>query len=199
MNFLAHIFLSGNDPEVKLGNFFGDFVKGSSYNNFPERIKKGILLHRRIDEFTDNHIEFKKSVNLLKPRFGRYSGIMADMYYDHFLAADFHNYSSVSLNCFAYNFYMHALLRYPLLPTRIKRFIFHFAGSNRLRKYASKEGLQESLEIMRNRKSAAFQPELAIEVLTEYCNELESHFQYFFPEIIQFADSELNKQLNQHS
>ena len=28
MNFLAHIYLSGDDPNIQLGNFIGDFVKG---------------------------------------------------------------------------------------------------------------------------------------------------------------------------
>lgn len=187
MNYLAHIFLSGPNPEVKLGNFFGDFVKGSQFDHFPENVQKGIILHRKIDEFTDNHPVFRETVQLLRPHFGRYAGIMADMYYDHLLAVSFHRYSEVSLRCFAYHFYFHALLRYPMLPPRIKRFIFHFVSTNRLQQYATYQGLQASLEIMRDRKSSAIQPELAITVLQANWEELNNHFHRFFPEIIQFT------------
>jgi len=187
MNYLAHIFLSGPNPEVKLGNFFGDFVKGSQFDHFPENVQKGIILHRKIDEFTDNHPVFRETVQLLKPDFGRYAGIMADMYYDHLLAVSFRFYSEVSLRCFAYHFYFHALLNYRMLPPRIKRFIFHFVSTNRLQQYATYQGLQSSLEIMRNRKSSAIQPELAITVLDANWEELNKQFHRFFPEIIQFA------------
>lgn len=192
MNYLAHIFLSGSHPEVKLGNFFGDFVKGSQFDHFPLRVRQGILLHRKIDEYTDAHPVFRETVGLLKPEFGRYSGIMADMYYDHLLAVSFDRYSDVSLRCFAYSFYFHALLRYPLLPPRIKRFIFHFVTTNRLQQYASYRGLQTSLEIMRDRKSSAFQPELAIEVLDRNFDEMNDQFHRFFPQIQQFAGNELS-------
>jgi len=32
MNFLAHIYLSGDNKDIKLGNFFADWVKGSEKN-----------------------------------------------------------------------------------------------------------------------------------------------------------------------
>lgn len=194
LNYLAHIFLSGDHPEVKLGNFFGDFVKGNQFEAFSPHIRQGILLHRRIDEFTDHHPEFRQAVGILRPHFARYSGIMADMYFDHFLASSFADYSTLSLSRFSCNFYFHALVRYPVLPDRIKRFIFHFTGSNRLKKYASLDGLQSSLQIMRDRKSAAIQPGLAIEMLQLHREELESHFARFFPELMVYAQSELDSQ-----
>mgnify|MGYP000843925235 CR=1 FL=1 len=193
VNYLAHIFLSGNHPEIQLGNFFGDFVKGTQFHHFPKRVREGIVLHRKIDEYTDSHPVFRETVHLLKPDFGRYAGIMADMYYDHLLAVSFHRYSEVSLRCFAYNFYFHALLRYPMLPPRIKRFIFHFVSTNRLQQYATYRGLQTSLEIMRDRKSSAFQPELAIRVLDSNFNEMNQQFHRFFPDIVRYSAEELNK------
>ena len=192
MNFLAHIFLSGDHPEVKLGNFFGDFVKGSQFDRFPERVRQGIVLHRKIDSYTDAHPLFRESVQLLRPSFGRYSGIMVDMYYDHLLAISFQQYSNKPLRSFARNFYFHALLRYPLLPPRIKRFIFHFVSTNRLNQYVSYDGLQDSLEIMRARKSGAIQPELAIEILDLYYVELEQMFALFFPELMHYVHLELS-------
>lgn len=141
MNYLAHIFLSGNNRQLQVGNFIGDFVKGRRHNEFPKGIQQGILLHREIDNFTDSHPAFLETVEILRPAFGRYSGIIADMYFDYFLASDFGRHSNgKSIGLFAFNFYLSALLYYRWLPPRVKGFIFHFIGSNRLKKYASYEG-----------------------------------------------------------
>jgi len=88
LNYLAHIYFSDSCRQVAVGNFIGDFVKGRGYKSYPSGIRKGILLHREIDHFTDNHPVFQETVALLRPSFGRYSGIMADMYYDYLLASD---------------------------------------------------------------------------------------------------------------
>ena len=61
MNFLAHVYLSGNDPHLALGNLIADRIKGKDYINYPIPIQKGILLHRQIDTFTDNHPNFRKA------------------------------------------------------------------------------------------------------------------------------------------
>ncbi|MCF6183790.1 MAG: ACP phosphodiesterase [Bacteroidales bacterium] len=97
MNFLAHIFLSGDNEAVKFGNFTGDWVKGKSYNNFPREIQKGILLHRKIDSYTDSHNTVKKSILKIRPAYGKYSGVVTDILYDHFLAQNWQIYSESSL------------------------------------------------------------------------------------------------------
>ena len=56
MNFLAHIYLSGNNDLIKIGNFMADGIRGKDYLKFPEQVKNGILLHRQIDTFTDAHV-----------------------------------------------------------------------------------------------------------------------------------------------
>lgn len=180
LNYLAHIYFSDSCRQVAVGNFIGDFVKGRRYNDYPSGIRKGILLHRKIDHFTDNHPIFQDTVQLLRPSFGRYSGIMADMYYDYLLASDFERYShGQHLNQFAKNFYLSVLLNYWWLPERVKGFIFHFIGTNRLKKYETLGGLQQSLEIMYLHKSAAINPTLGIEFLAANESQLRSHFDHF--------------------
>ena len=186
MNYLAHIYFSDRCRQVAVGNFIGDFVKGRGYKAYPSGIRKGILLHREIDHFTDNHPVFQETVALLRPSFGRYSGIMADMYYDYLLASDFERYSNgQSLNQFARNFYLSVLLNYWWLPERVKRFIFHFIGTNRLKKYDTFAGLQQSLEIMSIHKSSAINPTLAIEFLAANEPQLRNHFDKFMTEALQ--------------
>ncbi len=193
MNYLAHILLSGTDRQLQVGNFIGDFVKGRQYENYPQRIKEGILLHREIDTFTDGHPVFLETVDHLRPAFDRYSGIMADMFYDYLLASDFRKYSDRSLGVFAQNFYFSALLNYRWLPKQVQGFIFHFITTNRLKKYASFEGLHSSLSIMERYKSSAIKPALSIYFLNKNEAVLRRQFDEFMPDLIRFVNE---KKLN---
>ena len=183
MNFLAHIYLSGNDPKRQVGNFIGDAVKGSSYNNYPPAIREGILLHRAIDSFTDNHPVVKETILSLRPHFGRYSAILLDIYFDYLLASRFSEFSAISLKKFSRRFYVALIRNRRHLPDRIKRFMWHFIGSNRLRKYATTEGIRESLEIMVHYKNIVISPDEAILYLAEHETELLATFRPFFAEL----------------
>lgn len=191
MNYLAHIFLSGNDSQLQIGNFIGDFVKGTKLNNYPPGIRAGITLHRKIDSFTDSHPVVRETVAILRPAFGRYSGIIADMYFDYFLAINFHSYSSgKSLRIFAYCFYFHALINYWHLPERVRKFIFHFISTNRLYRYSTMDGLKKSLTIMAYRKVSAIKPQETIDFLTNNHTELEKLFHQFFPDLVEYVKKE---------
>ena len=188
MNYLAHIYLSGNDRQRQVGNFIGDFVKGNRYEEYPAKIREGILLHRQIDSFTDSHPLVLESVALLRPEFGRYSGIITDVFFDHLLASNFYHYSKgKSLRCVSANFYYATLRYYPHLPSRVKRFIWHFISTNRLMRYASYEGLQEAFTIMSNYKVPALRPEETVAFLRQNHNELEERFAAFVPELEAFV------------
>src|SRR5205823_15097016 len=101
MNFLAHIYHSGEDDELMVGNFIADFVKGRKKDDYPERIKKGIELHRKIDYFTDHHPVTLRSQARIRKKQGKYSGVVIDLFYDHFLAKNFTKYHSLPLKDFS--------------------------------------------------------------------------------------------------
>lgn len=187
MNYLAHIFLSGGDGRMQVGNFIGDAVKGSSYNAYPQEIRNGILLHRAIDSFTDDHPAVKETVKSLKPNFGRYSAILLDIYFDYLLASRFSEFSDISLRRFARRFYWSLIRNYRYLPERIKRFMWHFISTNRLNKYARKSGIRQSLEIMVEYKNIRISPTEAIEYLTQHEDELSAVFTPFFRELEEYC------------
>ena len=105
MNFLAHIYLSGDNDLVTIGNFIADGVKGNDYKKFPEELQTGILLHRAIDTYTDAHDTVKQSTRRLHQRYSHYSGVIVDILYDHFLAKNWDNYSNIPLAIYAERFY----------------------------------------------------------------------------------------------
>ncbi|MDD2799189.1 MAG: ACP phosphodiesterase [Bacteroidales bacterium] len=194
MNYLAHIFLSDNIRQRQVGNFIGDFVKGNQYENYPTEIKRGILLHRQIDNYTDSHPVVKETIIKLRETFGRYSGIVTDIYFDYFLAKNFSDYAEKqSLRDLSLRFYSSAVINHRHLPPRVKGFIWHFISTHRLGKYATLEGLKESLQIMERHKTPAISPDIAIAFLIENHTVLEKQFQLFFPDLILFVKNYKHK------
>ena len=187
MNYLAHIFLSGSNRKVQLGNFVGDAVKGSSYKNYPPDIAKGIQLHRAIDDYTDHHPAVCEVVHRLQPEFGRYSGVLLDICFDYLLASRFESFSGGSLRKYTRNFYLSLLINYRYLPLRFKRFIWHFILTDRLRKYATPNGIRESLNIMVEYHHIDISVDKAIRYLEEHDEELFAVFQLFFIELQRFC------------
>jgi len=166
------------------GNFIGDFVKGNKYKQYPKHIRNGILLHRKIDAFTDSHEHFRAIVKLLQPEFGRYSAIIADMYLDHLLAINFKRYSGNSLLIFSIKFNIIVLSNYFYLPKKVKGFIFHFTFTNRLYKYKSLKGLKESLQIMADYKISALEPDKIIAFFELNSANVEKNFHYLMQDLI---------------
>ena len=105
MNFLAHVYLSGNNTDLAIGNLIADRIKGKTIERLPLEMQKGVLLHRAIDQFTDQHPFFKECVSSLFPKYRHYSRVIVDMYFDHFLAAHWEQFHELPLQEFSRAFY----------------------------------------------------------------------------------------------
>ena len=190
MNYLAHLYLSGESDEIKLGNFIGDYVKGNKFLDYPEMVSYGIRMHRRIDSFTDHHPDVTEFKKLLKPGYGRYSGIVSDVFLDHFLASNWHDYSAYSLRQFSRQAHGVFLSNFGLLPFRVKQFLPFLIQQKRLESYAQRETMFHVLEIMSKRTSLPANSHWALQLLNEEYDQFEALFRSFFSEIVQFAESE---------
>jgi len=193
VNFLAHIYLSFGDPEITLGNFMGDSIKGKQYLDFPETIQKGILLHRAIDSYTDAHPIPKISSKRLHSRYSHYSRVIVDIYYDHFLAGNWGNYSEVPLSQYTDSFY--ALLEENLdwMPVRIKRMAPYMISDNWLLNYRELEGIERVLTGMDRRTGHRSGMSEAIVDLQKYYDEFEREFILFFDELVIFSRQKLTE------
>lgn len=183
MNYLAHIYLSGTDSDVILGNFMADGIKGKKYLAYPESIQKGILLHRFIDSYTDAHPTFKQSTKRLHSKYSHYSGVIVDIFYDHFLAKNFHEYSEVPLPEYVQNFYALLEDNYAILPERIQNMMPYMIADNWLESYATIEGIGRILYQMNRRTKNRSKMNFAILELETYYHQFESEFKSFFNEL----------------
>ena len=145
MNFLAHLHLSGTNDYIKIGNFIGDSVKGKSYQKFAPDIQKGILLHRKIDYFTDKHIITKDLSKFFAPKYRKYSGIVVDIIYDYYLANNWNKYSNISLEQFISDTHNLLMLNFRILPLKIKKFLPFLIGKKRLLSYRNISGIAKRI------------------------------------------------------
>ena len=196
MNFLAHIYLSGEDDFVKIGNFMADSIRGSQYLDYPNSLQKGILLHRHIDSFTDSHPIYRKSKHRLHEKYGHYSGVIMDIAYDHFLAKNWSKYSNEKLEDYATDFYQLMQDNYEILTERTKGMLPYMIGRNWLVSYATIAGLEMILFQMDYRTKHRAHMQEAIVEIQDFYTEFESEFFQFFEELMNSCQQKL-KELNQ--
>jgi acyl carrier protein phosphodiesterase len=188
MNYLAHLYLAEDSPESLLGNLLGDFVKGSAINGYSEAIKRGIILHRKIDAYTDAHpvaIASKQSIGAINKR---YAGIIIDIFYDHFLASQWDKYSCVPLESFAEKIYQVLEDYQEILPAALQRATPKIVAGNWLVSYAN----IDYIDVVLNRTSKRIKRQnslgSAVSDLIANYDLLSMHFHSFFPDLIDFSN-----------
>jgi acyl carrier protein phosphodiesterase len=193
MNFLAHIYLSGDNDLLKIGNFMADSIRGNRYLQYPDEIKKGILLHRFIDTFTDAHLIYRKSKHRLHEKYGHYSGVIMDIVYDHFLAKNWNHYSDEKLEEYSDSFYKLLQANYDILTEKTKGMLPYMMGRNWLVSYATLEGLEMILFQMDHRTKNRVHMHEAIAEIRQYYTEFEEEFTLFFEELEQHCIEKLKE------
>jgi acyl carrier protein phosphodiesterase len=190
MNYLGHIFLSGENELLMVGNFIADYVKGKNYLNYPIEVQKGILLHRSIDQFTDNNQYWQTIREMVRPVYNRYAGVATDLFIDHFLAVHWNSYSQYPLH--VYSKWTHAvfLRNYSLLPERVKGFLPYLIQHKRFLSYSGIKGIEESLYIMSLRTSLPDKTGEAINLLNEKYEEFETLSALFLTAVIDFVSNQ---------
>jgi len=191
MNFLSHLFLSGNDEGLIIGNFIADSVKGSDHNKFPPEIQKGILLHRRIDTFTDTHPIVELSKERLRPQYRKYASVIVDVFYDHYLAANFPRYSSESLKEYVKRIYSIIERNYQLLPLKSAHFTEYMLRYNILEAYSRLEGIEQVLRGMAGRARFESNMEHSINDLKKDYTLFEDEFHKFFPDLQEYVNAQI--------
>ncbi len=188
MNYLAHAFLANQSDEALVGGLMGDFLKGRISEELPKKIRQGVIDHRGIDRFTDAHASVLDSKKLVSPLRRRFAGIMVDIFFDHFLARHWSQYSADPLQVFTTRVYETMYQHWHLLPDRLRKVLPLMADEDWLASYRNIDAIHASINGISlrriRRKNSLHQG--ATELEQNY-SQFESHFFDFFPDLIEFS------------
>lgn len=184
MNYLAHIYLSGESGEVLAGNFMGDSIKGRDYTFLPKGVQDGVALHRFIDVFTDSNELTRAACDLCRKELGKYTPVAVDMIFDHLLAKNWSNFHQDSLKAYTEDSFRRLDQFVPIFPEETKIMFKYMREQNWLLGYATIEGLSSALTGLGNRQKYENNLHLGSVVLQEKEEEFEAIFNLFFPQLV---------------
>jgi acyl carrier protein phosphodiesterase len=187
MNYLAHFHLAGSDTGLIVGALLGDYVKGPLTEQYSPEFLNGIILHRRIDRFSDTH-PVQQAVNAVFPvEFRRYNGIIFDVLCDHFLSNNWPQYDGRKLEDYATSIYQTLAAHEHLLPTKAKAFSTRMQQYNLLCACQKRITVEKTLNSIGNRLSKANPlTELSSELWT-HCAQLEKSFHSFYQQLLIYS------------
>lgn len=192
MNYLAHAFLSFNDPDILTGNMISDFVKGKTKFQYPLSIQHGIGLHRQIDHFTDFHAATAEAKEFFRPQYRLYSGAFIDIVYDHFLAIDCDQFKSDDeLKQFTHHTYCLLDNKTSYFPPRFRMMYPYMKDQNWLYNYRLKEGIRKSFGGLVRRAAYLEESDIAFDVFNTHYDELQNCYNEFFPELKSYVSERL--------
>jgi acyl carrier protein phosphodiesterase len=193
MNYLSHTFLSGNNNKIIVGGLIADAIKGNHIDTFEKEIVIGIKLHRAIDQFTDTNSIVRSSKERLYYKYHKYAGVIVDMFYDHFLAKNWNEYSATSLEETAHHAYGILLKNYTILPPKIIRILPFMIYYNWFVSYTDIDKLKLHFEGMARRTTFISRMEKVTEDLRQDYFLYEKEFKEFFPQVSRYAQSYLGE------
>ena len=191
MNYLAHFHLSNNNKGLIIGNYIADDVKGKGHLKYTLPIQNGILLHRKIDAFTDSHPSVTRSKDTIRHHQKKYTPVVMDVFYDYFLANSWDKYSNEGLLNFTNDIYKVLFKNISHLPLKSQGRLPFMAKSNWLYNYGKIEGIQQSLTGLSKRSNYPNNMDQAHLILKEHEASLQNDFNEFYPELIAFVKNEI--------
>ncbi len=188
MNYLAHLYLSGDDPALRLGNFIADHLKSRPIGFYSPDVQRGIRLHHAIDGFTDQHPVVAQSKARLQPEFRKYAPVIVDVFYDHFLAKKWAFYHDQALTDYAASIYKEMKNQHDLLPQRAQEMLPYMERYDWLTNYAHIDGIRRVMNGMSRRARFDSGMERAPDALEAHMASFDAEFDAFFPELQLFVN-----------
>lgn len=187
MNFLAHAYLSFNDPDILVGNLISDFVKGKKKFDYSRAIQAGIALHRDIDSFTDSHPATYEAKKIFRPVYGLYAAAFVDVVYDHFLSIDPEEFPGNALLEFSHSVYL-SMDRYIFgLPEVFQQLYPFMKQHDWLYNYKHQTGIERSFGSIARRARYISESENAMRLFREHYHNLSECYNNFFPDVKRHA------------
>lgn len=191
MNYLAHAYLSFNQPEIVVGNLISDFVKGKKKFDYSPGIQNGIQLHRQIDSFTDAHAITREAKEVFRPHYRLYAGAFTDVVYDHFLATDKNIFTTGSLLQFSEKTYEQVAPFMHVLPEKFQQLFPYMSQQNWLNNYQYNWAIGRSMAGLVRRSAYLTESDTAFNLFEKHYQHFQSCYNRFFPELKNFVVAEM--------
>ncbi len=191
MNYLAHALLASGPPQELLGSIYADFVRGTLSGlarNYPPLVLKGIGQHRKIDHFTDQHPLTLQSRRLFSPQRRRYSGIILDVLYDHYLHRHWDIFSDQPKRQFIKHIYDVLEQNAHTHPARVAQIAPGMITDDWLGSYADIEIIGFVLDRISGRLKRENSLRGSLEEIRVHYSALEELFLQFFPLVIEYSE-----------
>lgn len=189
MNYLAHLYLSSDTAALQVGGLLGDFVKGPVNSKYSDEVNEGIILHRKIDSFSDSHPQVLESKKRFRPPLRKYAGIIVDVCYDHFLIQNWSDYSNIKLSEFTSDVYDNLQQYHYIFKNDLKFLAHRTTLENLLNKNQDLNGIRFTLDRISERLKRKNKITDAVVDIKENYQQLESDFFTFFSDLIDFVKS----------
>ena len=192
MNYLAHAYLSFQQPDILLGNMISDYIKGKKQFDYPPPVQRGIRLHRMIDNFTDTHEATRELKSFFRPAYRLYAGAFADIVYDHFLAIDTGEFeSSEALHRFALQTYRQLEERTALFPPPFEKMFPYMKEYDWLSNYGHTGAIEKSFNGLVRRSAYLTESNIAFDIFTRHYENMQQCYAAFFPEVKKSTEYQL--------
>jgi len=185
MNYLAHLMISPEDGLSRLGNIMADFMRDVDQESLPDKVWEGVQLHRSVDSFTDSHEVVKDLRKHFSPAKRRFSGIVLDVVFDHFLIKYWEKYSSSEFHGFVDHCYEDLWQHRELMPPRMEMVVGWMIKRDWIRSYAELDHVGRALDGLAGRLKLKHDFHGSIEEVHHNYKAIESGFLKFFPELLQ--------------
>jgi len=193
LNYLAHAWLSFNEPGILAGNLVSDFIKGKKKFDYAGDVFKGIELHRAIDTYTDTHDATREAKEVFRPYYRLYAGAFVDVVYDHFLARDETQFPPGGLETFCEDVYRQVAPYVPQMPERFQQMFPYMRSQNWLLNYQYRQGMERSFRGLVHRAAYMEESQTALAIFDEHYVLLQSCYRQFFPGVYAFARAWLDE------
>ncbi|WP_320033694.1 ACP phosphodiesterase [Halarcobacter sp.] len=201
MNWIAHIFLSELNTDFQIGNYLADPLKGKSWEDANENIKKGMYVHKIIDSYTDSHDFFKNSKNRLGSK-GLLKAVVIDLTYDYLLTKNWEKFSNIPINEFLDSFYINALKRLDSLPLHAKTPLERLIQHDILNQYKTLDDLEKAfLRVDYKLSQRLLKRDTThryIDIVSSNIHSIEEDFLIFFPQLCKEVKKHIDDDKSNH-
>ena len=184
MNYLAHLALAQNNADSRIGNLLGDFRRDVDINSLSPGIYNGLQNHYLVDNTTDRHTGVISLRKLVSPSRRRYTGIIADIAFDHFLCRHWSQFMQQDFDDFSDQCYTQLSEHYSRIPSSMQPAIARMIRLDWLHAYHSMQGVERAIDRVAER--IRFENKLAggIEEVGNNIDAFEQVFLSLFPHLV---------------